>query len=134
MGRLKENGDDQEPAPIPIASTRDLENFKAQRIEPTESYFRLDVEGTQRSPWNKALATVFVHSFIGSTWYQGESSEFIKNAFSVHLQTLIKNWKAQQRRSDIDIQDDDDVQKGLNSDQRRRSVRMPTRPDPLAVS
>jgi hypothetical protein len=134
MGRLKENGDDREPAPIPIASTRDLENFKARRIEPAESYFRLDVEGTQRSPWNKALATVFARSFIESTWYQGESSEFIAKAFSVHLQTLIKNWKAQQRRSDIDIQDDNDLQKGLNSDQRRRSVRIPIKPDPLAVS
>ena len=91
MGQLKENDGDQEPVPIPIASTRDLENFKARQIEPAESYFRLDVEGTQRSPWNKALATAFVRSFIGSTWYQGESSEFITKAFSVHLQTLIKN-------------------------------------------
>ena len=123
MGRLKEDNDDRETASIPIASTRDLENFEnQQRVSPTESYFRLDVEGTQRSPWNKALTTVFAHCFVGSTWYNGESAGLIKVAFSVHLRTLIKNWKAQQRRSDIDIQDDDDLQKGLNTDQRRRSV------------
>ena len=134
MGRLKENDHDEEPATIPIASTRDLENFKAERIAPTESYFRLDVEGTRMSPWNKVLATVFTRCFVGSAWYQGESLELIKNAFSVHSQTLIKNWKAQQRRSDIDVQDDDDLQKELNSDQRRRSVRTPIRPDPLFIS
>jgi hypothetical protein len=133
MGRRKEDSDDNEPIPIPVASTRDLENFKEKRIAPTETYFRLDVGGTRRSPWNKALATLFAHCFIGSTWYQGESIELIEKAFSVHVQTLIKNWKAQQRRSDIDKQDDEDLQKGLNSDQRRRSVCTPIRPDPLAV-
>jgi hypothetical protein len=134
MGRLKEDADDKEPAPIPVASTRDLANFKTQQVKPTEDYFRLDAEGTQRSPWNKALTSVFVHCFLGSSWYQGENPEFIKKAFSVHLQTLIKNWKAQQRRSDIDIQDDHEVQKELNSEQQRRSVRTSTRPDPLIIS
>jgi len=127
MGRLKESDDDNEPVPIPTASPRDLENFSKRRILPSESYFRLDVTGTRRSSWNKALTTAFGHCFVGSTWYNGESIELIKAAFSVHLQTLIKNWKAQQRKSDVDIQDDDDLQKDLNSDQRRRSVRVSVR-------
>lgn len=122
MGRVKE--EDTEPAPIPIATARDLENFSKQRISPSESYFKLDVVGTRKSPWNQALTTVFGRHFVGSAWYNGENIELIKTAFSVHLQTLIKNWKAQQRRSDVDAQDDDDLQKELNSDQRRRSVRM----------
>src|ERR1700679_2889429 len=124
MGRLKEIDDGGGPAPIPIASARDLENFSRQRILPTESYFRLDVEGTRKSPWNKALTTVFAGHFIQSDLYNGESTKFIKTAFSVHLQTLIKNWKAQQRRSDVDVDDDDVLQRGLNQEQRRRSVRV----------
>ena len=123
MGRLKE-GDSEDPAPIPTVSARDLENFSKGRVSPSELYFRLDVEGTRKSPWNKALTTVFAHCFARSDWYNGESTNLIKTAFSVHLQTLIKNWKAQQRRSDIDVQDDDDLQKELNQDQRRRSVRI----------
>lgn len=132
MGRVKE--DDKELDPIPIASPRDLENFSKQRISPSVSYFRLDVAGTRRSPWNKALTTAFGRCFIGSTWYNGESTELIKTAFSVHLQTLIKNWKAQQRKSAVDVQDDDDLQKELNSDQRRRSVRVFMGSDPFVLS
>ena len=124
MGRLKGDEEEGEPAPIPTASDRDLENFSKQRITPSESYFRLDVAGTRKSPWNKALTRVFAHCFVGSEWYGGENAKLIKDAFSVHLQTLIKNWKAHQRKSDVDLQDDEDTQKMLNAEQRRRSVRM----------
>lgn len=132
MNRVKEG--EGKSVPIPVASARDLDNFSKQRLSPSESYFRLDVMGTRKSPWNKALTTVFGRCFVGSDWYNGEKIELINAAFSVHLQTLIKNWKAEQRRSEVDIQDDDDLQKELNSDQRRRSVRASARPDPLIVA
>jgi hypothetical protein len=134
MNRLKENNDGENPAPIPVASARDLENFSRERISPTESYFRLDADGTRKSPWNKALTTAFSRSFVTSDWYNGESTELIETAFSVHLQTLIKNWKAQQRRSDVDLQDDADAQKMLNQEQRRRSVRVFVGPNPFVAS
>jgi hypothetical protein len=134
MNRLKENDDGENRAPIPVASARDLENFPKGRISPTESYFRLDVVGTRKSPWNRALTTAFSRSFVRSDWYNGESTKLIETAFSVHLQTLIKNWNAQQRRSDIDVQDDADTQKTLNQEQRRRSVRVFVGLNPLVAS
>ena len=60
--------------------------------------FKLHLEGTCAHPWNKAVTTVFVEDFC-SVFPQYNTDE-TEDHFKIHLDTLIRKYKLQQRLKD----------------------------------
>lgn len=60
--------------------------------------FKLHLKGTPGHPWNKAATKVFVTSFCSK--YPGYSADDAGNHFKVHVDTLIRKYKTQQRMKD----------------------------------
>jgi hypothetical protein len=57
--------------------------------------FKLYLEGTPAHPWNKAATRVFVESF--SAKFSRHLADEAEEHFKVHLDTLIRKYKAQVR-------------------------------------
>ena len=60
--------------------------------------FKLHLDGTPAHPWNKAATKVFVASFC--TKYPQHSPDEAGKHFKVHLETLIRKYRTQQRLKD----------------------------------
>lgn len=77
-----------DPVPAP-PSTAEIEAY-AHRNEggPTSANFRLDLDGTNASPWNKMAARVFATAFINSGWYTCKDKGVIRKGFLAHLRTI----------------------------------------------
>ena len=81
--------------------TRDEANAFNPMYHPppcTSDDFRLYLEGTPAHPWNKAAMMVFIQSFC-ATFPQYKPDE-TEARFKVHLETLIRKYKTQQRLKD----------------------------------
>jgi hypothetical protein len=64
----------------------------------TADNFKLHLEGTRAHPWNKAARSVFAASFCAK--YPHYTVDEAGNHFGVHVESLIRKYKTQQRQRD----------------------------------
>jgi hypothetical protein len=77
-----------DPLPTP-PSTAEIEAYIHRKEGgPTSANFRLDLDGTNASPWNKMAARVFATGFIKSGWYTCKDKGIIRKGFLAHLRTI----------------------------------------------
>ena len=79
----------------------DAYNSVRDEIPCTANNFRLHLEGTPAHPWNKSATGVFVASFCEK--YPQYSIDETEDHFKVHLDTLIRKYRNQQRSKDDPI-------------------------------
>lgn len=61
----------------------------------TADSFRLHLDSTPAHPWNKAAVNVFVTSFCDK--YPDYTADDVASHFKVHIETLIRKYRVQQR-------------------------------------
>jgi hypothetical protein len=84
--------------PVPASpSTAEIEVYTDRKAGgPTFANFRLDLGGTNASPWNRMAACVFATAFIKSGWYTCKDKGTIRNGFLAHLRTIRTHFNRQQ--------------------------------------
>lgn len=106
------------------ASPSDLARYQSHGTpSPSPSYPVPDLHGTSGSPWNKALANIFVEDFVKSDLYEGEEIGFIKRLFLIHLNTLKRTHKRQALETEEEKAADADAYLCSKRESRRRNVR-----------
>ncbi|TDL15225.1 hypothetical protein BD410DRAFT_732996, partial [Rickenella mellea] len=92
-------GRENNKSPFPIEpKAEEIENhFAKDQGGPSAENFRIDFGGTEKSSWNRALASVFADEFLKSEWYNdvpNVTHDHVSKAFSVHLKQLKNQQRA----------------------------------------
>lgn len=77
------------------------------RAEATsEEDFKFDIEGTRHSPWNKSAGRVFARYAMREAGLPRtyETFQGLQNAFTSHLDTIIRRYKKSQKPLPIQLQ------------------------------
>ena len=107
---------------IHVAEQYYVKNFANKRHPgPSLDYFRPDIS-SPKSIWNKALAFVFAQNFVNSRRPSPQSAEVVERAFTVHLNQIIKMYKAQKRVGEVEVQIARDKERIAARESRRRKV------------
>ncbi|KZT02143.1 uncharacterized protein LAESUDRAFT_662478, partial [Laetiporus sulphureus 93-53] len=85
-----------------IASPEDIRAWDGVSRCCSPECFRIDLNATAATPWNKSVAKVFVKDFIAAEVYQCRSEIKIERAFIAHLRTLKRRYE-RQRQTDAEI-------------------------------
>ncbi len=98
--------DEEDPPLLIPASQRDLQLFDNKRHEGPKAIrgsFRLDLEGTFASQWNKRAGTVFAKAFVSSGRFQCKDLKLIAEKFNVHLRTVKKKYDGDSDEEEHDV-------------------------------
>jgi hypothetical protein len=118
-------------APITdLASMAEVELFeRTSKNGPTLKRFRVSLEGSLASLWNKRAGEVFAREFVRLR-YRCQDETVVRKAFQTHLRYLRKLYVRQQaiqKNADVDSDDEciqifSDQQRQMARSNRRRSV------------
>ncbi len=88
------------------ASQRDIQLFDNKKHDGPRAIrglFRLDLEGTFASPWNKRAGVVFANAFVSSGRFQCSDVNLIAEKFNVHLRTVKKKYNDDSDEEEHDV-------------------------------
>lgn len=77
------------------ADSHTIQLFKARKHEgpvASRGAFRLDLNGTYTSPWNKRAAVVFASAFVASNQFECKSNDLIEKKFINHIRTIRSHY------------------------------------------
>lgn len=110
---------------IRVAEDYDVKNFEDNRHPgPSLSNFLPDIS-SPKSKWNQALSFIFAKDFIGSGRFSLQPVDAVTRAFSVHLNQIIKMYKAQKRSDPMEVQAAKDNERTAAREGCRRKVCTP---------
>lgn len=113
---------------IHVAEHYDVIKFADDRHPgPSLSHFLPDMS-SPKSKWNQALSFIFAKDFVDSGKFSPQSVEVVRRAFSVHLNQIIKTYKAQKRSDPAEVEAAKDHERTAAREGRRRKVCAPLIP------
>jgi len=116
---------DKYTSTIYAAEHYDVENFTDGRHPgPSLNNFLPDIS-SPKSKWNQALAFVFAKDFVNSGKFSPQHVGVVERAFSVHLNQIIRMYKAQKRSDPAEVQAAKDHGRAAAREGRRRKVCIP---------
>lgn len=89
---------DQCPVPEPPPQHEISQFSKTKRGGPSINDFRLDLEGTNRSTWNKKASQVFAQAFLATDLYAPRDPQSLVDAFQTHIITIKSHYSKQTGR------------------------------------